>query len=265
MSSLKINTVPLIAASFFALAASSANATDIFDQRHEATADQAQGNWSGLWVGAMGGYQFSNSSVTDDAKEIDNDGVTVEWHEVEKFDGLGADGLFGELQAGFDKQIGSNTVVGVFGGFNINDAEFSYTESSGVPLDVDSSISFDQEWGGVLGARVGLLKNPDTLFYAAGGWAFGKLGDIKVDGEAATEIKDTDLSGWFAELGMETRLTSNLYLTFSGRYTDYGSLDAASETVECCYEAGDQIHKNLELDHDTLAVMVGLKAKLGGF
>ena len=231
-------------------------------------------NWSGLWVGAVGGYQFSNSALDFDAKEVQGDdgSKTVPLGGTEKalgvsIDGLGAEGLFGEVQIGFDQQIQQRFVVGVFGGLNINDAEFSVDASafnawSDPQSESATLLSFEQEWGGVLGARIGVLKSPDTLFYVAGGWAFGELGDVKSDGKPVFEKQDTDLNGWFGEVGMETRVYNNVFLTVSGRYTDYSAVTLDSFSGPC--DGNDTCSAKLELDHDTLAAMVGLKVKLNG-
>ena len=238
----------LTAASFFALAAS-ANATDLFGSADNHPAPPY--SWSGLWVGAVGGMNFSNTETDyfEDRGELTEKNLNI--------NGLGAEGLFGEAQIGFDKQVSSNFVVGVFGGFNVSDAEFNASYSvAGLEL-VD--VTTDYEYGTVLGARIGILKGPDTLFYAAGGWAHAQIGDTVVSeiGKDPISIAGPELDGWFGEVGMESRvrdLGDNIYLTVAGRYTDYGA--------ETLWEDGD---KEIEVNTDILAVMVGLKAKLGGF
>lgn len=251
-------------ATLFAVSAP-AQATDILTPADAYSNTAAPHSWTGLWLGAVGGYQFSNSAWTKSKGEIDEDDGEPNWQKQSETDGLGAEGFFGEAQIGFDKQIGQRTVVGVFGGYNINDAEHTFEASSGVPLEVKETFSLQQEWGGVLGARLGLLKSQDTMFYLAGGWAFGELDKIQKDGENAFADQETDLSGWFGEVGMESRireLGDNIYLTVAGRYTDYGSIDALN--VSEIDGNGDTDYSRVQVDHDTLTVMVGLKAKLGG-
>lgn len=279
---LKNSSIFALTAAFLSLPAT-ASAADIYGRDNTTPQDAYQQaapshSWTGLWLGAVGGYQFSNSAVDFNAKEVQGDegSETVPLGGTEKsfglsLDGLGAEGFFGEAQLGYDKQIGQRTVVGVFGGFNLNNAEFSLDASAFNAWDDPQSesaniLSFEQEWGGVLGARVGLLKSQDTMFYLAGGWAFGEMGEVKSGGAPVFADQETDLSGWFGEVGMESRipeLGNNVYLTVAGRYTDYGAitLDSNSDVGGC---GNDTCSYNLELDHDTLAVMVGLKAKLGG-
>lgn len=229
-------------------------------------------NWTGLWVAALGGYQFSNSELNYDEKKFESGSSgPIDESGSLTVDGLGAEGLFGEIQLGLDKQIGQRIVVGVFGGLNLSQGEFEISASSfdsdAVVKDKNASIlSLEQEWGGVAGARLGYLTTPNTMFYVAGGWAFGEIGKFKSDfangGKGGDVFKDqeTDLNGWFGEVGMESRLTEineNLYFTLAGRYTDYSAITLEEGTT-------GQYQDSLEVDHDTLAAMAGLKLKLGG-
>ena len=249
--------ISLTAASFFALAAS-ANATDLFGSADNHPAPPY--SWSGLWVGAMGGYAFSNSDTTYDEGEIDKVDGDYNERDVINIDGLGADGFLGEGQIGYDHQVSSNLLVGVFGGINVSDAEFtaSYSVDGADVL----TVSNDYEWGGVAGLRLGFIKSPDTLFYLGGGYAYAQLGDTLVNG-VKFNTGDNELDGWFGEVGMETRIANNVFLTVSGRYTDYGSMTVFHESE--LDRNGDTDYKTIETDTDSLAVMVGLKAKLGGF
>lgn len=257
-----------IATSAFALATifsiSSAIAADI-DRSVDPTsvASESGPSWSGVYLGALGGYQFSNSALNYDASCFDQRGIEVSSTHV-GIDGLGAEGLFGELQLGVDKQVTTRIVLGAFAGVNVNDSEFAVDVSAafnGTTLPGSGDIlTISQEWGGVLGARAGWLTTANTMLYVGGGWAFGEMNKVQFKGGDAFPDQDTDLNGYFLEIGMESRLAENVYFTVAGRYTDYGSLTLAEGTEDCC--GGDDGKQSLELDHDTLAVMAGLKVKL---
>ncbi len=262
----KSTALAAIAASFFALAPS-AGATDLLDARLDASADQPAGarvNWTGLWIGAAGGIAFSNSETDfDSVDEPGTKSLNV------NIDGLGAEGLFGEAQIGYDQQISNNLVLGVFGGLNLSDSEFNASIANNGNLIDSFSTSTDYEWGGVAGLRLGLLKSQSTMFYVAGGLAYAELGNTLVDGE--TFASGPELNGWFGEAGMETRVADNVFFTVSGRYTDYGSETlfsqdcgnlGAGETCAFGSPLDDNIN-TIEIDTDNLAVMIGLKAKLG--
>jgi outer membrane immunogenic protein len=228
---------------------SAASASDLLDGLNEPAPEQAQVNWTGLWVGAVGGYNFFNSELDYFAGDEDQVHGNV--------DGLGAEGFFGEAQLGYDHQINNQFVVGIFGGVNLSDAEFNASIRYG---DETDSIATDYEWGSVLGARLGLLKSPDTMFYVGGGWAHAQIGDTVVSehDEDPVNIAGPEVDGWFGEVGMETRISNNIFMTVAGRYTDYGAQTLWQSDPEDCPE-------RIEIDTDSLAVMVGIKAKLGGF
>jgi len=220
-------------------------------------------SWTGFWVGAAGGGVFGYSDVEHrEYSSVDNleDGIVDNSASVS---GLGTQGLIGEGQVGYDKQVSQRLVLGIYGGVNISDTEFSATfdEQHGQDGD-DLAVSFDTEWGGVAGLRLGFLKSPDTMFYVGGGYAYTQVGDIAVEIDGGTHsLSGPELDGWFGEVGMETRLPEvgdNVFLTVSGRYTDYGS-----EKFSVQNPGADDIH-TIEVDPDSLAAMVGLKVKLGG-
>lgn len=255
-----LSTSAVALATIFSL--SQAGAADL-DRVTDPTsiASESGPSWSGVYLGALGGYQFSNSALSYDEKCFENDVET--YNASFGVNGLGADGLFGELQLGVDKQVTTRIVVGAFAGVNVNDSEFVVDASSqiiGNPSIGGDVLTFSQEWGGVLGARAGWLTTANTMLYVGGGWAFGEMNKIEFKGIEAAPDQDTDLSGYFLEIGMESRLAENVYFTVAGRYTDYGSITLAKgiDTEGCC----DELHQNLELDHETLAVMAGLKVKL---
>lgn len=219
-------------------------------------------SWTGIWAGAVGGLQFNNDVLNYDYSKT-HEGETV-YSEGIEIDGLGSQGLVGELQLGYDRQFG-NLVVGVFGGLNIDDSEFSASfGSSGYGGSSGGTLSYEQEWAGVLGPRLGFASG-NSLFYVAGGWAFGELGKahLSVSGGGESESgaifpnQDTDLNGWFGEVGMERRFEhiQGLSLKVSGRYTDYGSMTlwTDGEANENCAWG-----EKLKLDRDDLKVMVGL-------
>lgn len=247
--------IRLVSTSIFALVigVSGAYASDLSlkDSPGDVASPGRAVSWTGPWIGIAGGYDFANDKLTESEHYGDESGkISV--------DGLGSQGLFGELQLGYDRQLGNRPyVISVFGGLNLNDNEFSIDASGGG--EHVNILSIEQEWGGVLGARVGMLKSPDTMFYVGGGWAFGKMGDVKSDGEKVFDDQETDLSGWFGELGMETRVYQNVYLSVAGRYTDYGSINLAHESG-----CEGECSASIDLDVHDLTVMTGLKIKLNG-
>lgn len=233
---------------------------------------QAPRSWSGPWIGVVGGLSFFNTETTFRDDDYDFDGVKKVWvHDPSdsdslNIDGLGAEGLFGEVQIGYDHQVGTRLIIGALGGVNLSDAEFSASANNGTNKVFD--VSADYEWGGIIGGRLGYLKSLDTMFYVAGGWAYAQLGDTvgNVGGKPSGDfvLSGPELNGWFGEVGMETRVSDNVFLTVAGRYTDYGSETLAEFGTLNPNGTGNDDVQSIEIDTDSLSVMVGLKAKFGG-
>lgn len=220
--------------------------------------EQPPAGWTGPWIGVVGGLTFFNTEL-DYLKDHIRDDVRTNAQHL-NIDGLGAEGLFGEVQAGYDHQVTNNVLIGVFAGANLSDAEF--TASQSYYGEQFASVTTDYEWGGVVGARLGLVKSPNTLFYVAGGYAYAQLGDTNIAfGDETESLSGPELHGWFGEVGMEHRLSQSISLTVAGRYTDYGSetlwSNAGTRQAEFCPE-------EVDIDVDNLAVMVGIKARLNG-
>lgn len=171
--------------------------------------------WTGPWVGAVLGYNFSNTEA--DFSEQYEEGSYNFLH----INGLGAQGFFGELQGGFDYQISERLVVSLFGGMNLSNAKFE-----GSALNGYASVKQTQDWGGVVGPRVGALISPSTMVYVAGGLAYAELGDVEVRfGDSHKSFKSDAQIGGFGELGLESKLAEHTALKVFGRYTGFGDYE----------------------------------------
>lgn len=267
---MKTLTTLLSGVCFAAVSASCSYAADVYGgQSYKDTPTVLSSpdvSWTGLWLGAVGGMQFSNNALNFDYNENHSYGEnTYSYHEGLEIDGLGTQGLFGELQLGYDRQLSNNVVIGLFGGLNIDDGEFkaSVNASDSEGNSAGGDITFSQKWGGVVGPRLGYAHGR-SLFYVAGGWAFGEMEKIKAsvhyngDSESGDLLpgQETDLSGWFGEVGLEHKLNDNgLSVKVAGRYTDYSDITLfkdAGGNENCNWD------EKLTLDRDNLSAMVGL-------
>lgn len=218
----------------------------------------ATANWTGLWIGALGGIAFGSNKLNYDQSQEYGEGYSQ--HGGIEVDGLSDRNLFGELQLGGDYQLG-NIVFGAFGGLNMGTGEFKASMSGGDSEGESfgsAELTFSQKWGGVVGPRIGYARGK-TLIYAAGGVAFGEMekvkasvsdGDESVSGDVFAE-QETDLFGWFGELGVEHKLNENIAFKLAGRYTDFGKIDLAKRSDEGYSD-------KLTLDRDTLVIVGGL-------
>lgn len=274
-----------------AFLATSAHAADVYHQggslKDEPTPADYQENvnrsFAGLWVGAFGGYQINTNNLSYSDHFDYKEGRTKSNDWTSETDGLGSQGFTGELGIGYDRMINHSVFVGVFAGVNVDNSEFTERQSSvNTPIDSYANgkdSSFEKEWGGVLGGRVGIVRG-NTAFALGGGWAFGEMGMLqkgsfkgdKSESGDAYKDQDTDLNGWFVQGDIEHSLGGGLYAVATARYTDYGALELAggdytcgsgTRPVTCPSSAHGSGSTKTELDRDELTAMVGLKYKLG--
>lgn len=219
-------------------------------------------SWTGLWLGAYGGYGMSNSELSLDNFLDQNgspngtgiDGIGVRKTPVGSVDGFWGEGLTGQLQIGFDKQIGDRLLVGVFGGAKLSGGESDVSIAGKTDLTVEEGNTYFGM------ARVGYLLNAHNLLYVAGGYFWNVDTEIKIAGTPGETIKQ-DFQGLVGEVGFESRIAENVYARLAGRYyaadTETLKFDHSTSTQDCWDE--------LDIDAGKLEVMVGLSFKLNGF
>jgi outer membrane immunogenic protein len=130
--------------------------------------------------------------------------------------GLGADGVFGTLIAGYDWQVSPSTVFGLFVDYDFSNASHSFALPDFL---IASSTDHDSAWA--IGARLGWLSSPSTLWYLTGGYT-------QADFDSSVTIDDVRFSrsrtfdGYFAGVGVDTRLAaSNWFLRLEYRYSQF--------------------------------------------
>jgi hypothetical protein len=237
-------------------------------------------SWTGLWLGAYGGYSMSNSEVTtksfktkEATPSTDPKTFVPDLKSRETIDGIGGEGLFGQLQIGFDKQIGDRVVLGAFGGAALsgNESEVSYQGGlNKATPDKTVSLKSEEQETYFAGLRAGYLLNAHNLVYVAGGYWWGGFDLSWTDGygEAFNEHKagsaDLSTEGFFAELGFESRIAENVYARLAGRYY-FGDEERIASNKPGVALAGSDCWEDVSVDPNKLEVMVGLSFKLDGF
>jgi outer membrane immunogenic protein len=166
--------------------------------------------WSGFYLGAGIGAGAVVHDVSVHDRVLDE--------RLFSFDG-GHDGVLGTLIVGWDWQIGSNAVFGVF-------ADYDFTDFSSRHRAFDNfhhSTDHNNVWS--IGARLGWLSSPSTLWYVTGGYTQVDLdhsGTFEVAG--LTVSRDRTLDGYFLGAGVDTRLAaSNWFLRLEYRFSDFNS------------------------------------------
>ena len=142
-------------------------------------------NWTGFYLGALGGFGWGRADTNAAAGEVDLDGFDVGGY------------------AGANWQWG-NFVVGAEG-----DVVFPFRDGSSAGLDVDQGLN------GSLRARAGIALDR-FLLYGTGGAAATSL---ELSNAAGSD--EQTLWGWTAGAGLESMLTDNITARVEYRFSDY--------------------------------------------
>ena len=162
-------------------------------------------SWTGLYLGAFIG-----------AGGIVNN-IEVPGLGSGNFNGVGGEGVFGGLLAGYNFQVSSNFVLGIEGDIAITDLT--------TDLSIPGFISIDAkpEWTASVSGRLGWLPSADTMIFLIGGYSYADYNvDISLGGSASFS---EDYHGFHVGTGMETRLGNSLTARVEYRYTQYGDED----------------------------------------
>jgi outer membrane immunogenic protein len=159
-------------------------------------------NWTGFYVGgALGaGAVVHDISVFGGAAD---------------FDGLGGEGVFGELNAGYDHDFGS-FVAGVMVDARLSGIE-STLEFGPVEIDAKADYGFD------LLVRGGMKLSESTLAYVIGGYSWQ---NFEIEGNSGIgSIVEWDSSGFSVGGGLEAAVTDNMTVGIEYRYSQFDSED----------------------------------------
>ena len=232
-------------------------------------------DWSGFYIGGGVGAGFLNYSGGTNGTF---DAATAT---PLTFDALGLsvdndqDLFFGTAQIGYDRQLPSDFLIGVFADYDFNnDTETRFSgvtplTISGAPGDTLSfagQADIDNTW--TIGGRLGYLVNPSLLVYGLVGWTHT---DLTVEGTFSTDVvggtpvsftaKD-DLDALTVGGGVETMLRPGLSLKFEYRYTDLDGLSAAT-ALDLLAGAGSDGAATTNIDTDIHTVRAVLTWRPG--
>lgn len=171
--------------------------------------EQSGYNWSGFYVGAGVGA-----------------GGLV--HELQvppvgfSFNGIGAEGVFGQITLGYDHMFTDRFLVGAFIDGRYGGIASRLSGGGGAFAgDLTATYGFDA------GVRLGYLFTPGTLGYVTGGYTRQHF-DLNVTAPPLGTLLDWDADGYFLGAGLETALTGNITLKSEYRYSAYGAYDFGS-------------------------------------
>ena len=196
--------------------------------------------WTGFYVGAAFGAGGAVNKLESNTPAL-----------ATTFDGGGGSGVLGSIYGGVDYQLTKRGVIGLL-------AEVSYSGFQGgasaqVPgASANINMNTGLSWAAL--ARAGVLANPTTLLYVAGGYA-GQ--NVHTDGFAsggggasASFSNDQTVNGWTLGPGFETMFGRNWSGKLEYRYSQFGRTTLAGT--------------NIGLTPSNHAIRAGISYRFGG-
>lgn len=154
---------------------------------YPAFASAARRNWSGFYAGVQGGYGFGNTTLSAPG--------------VFGFTGIGSQGVFGGIIAGYDHQFaGTSIVAGIEADASLS--AIKTTIEAGGP-----SASIESDWNVGVRARLGYVMGGGIMPYVAAGYGWTH---ITASG-LGVGFGET-ISGFQLAAGVETMITANVAL-----------------------------------------------------
>jgi outer membrane immunogenic protein len=210
-------------------------------------------NWTGFYAGANAGYGWGRSKTDDTFSNADPSpaplGVpgAVLAASTSRFT---MDGAVGGAQIGYSWQA-ANIVYGLEADIQWSNQKGSTSFACPVPqlgqgcnellaagMDgLAPTTQFTQrlDWFGTFRGRFGTLATPDTLIYATGGFAYGRVEtDGIMTGYGVNVVRTTSFnhastqSGWTAGAGVESRFTGNWTARLEYLYVDLGTVSGSA-------------------------------------
>ena len=167
--------------------------------------------WSGFYLGAGGGAGAVVHDVSVDVPGVVN---------ILRFDGVGGEGGFGTVVAGYDHQVSRYFVLGVFA-----DYDFSRISSDLSILNGAFTASLEHKNSWSVGGRAGILTSPSTLWFATAGYSQAQF-DLS---SSAGSLDLPDFKGYFVGAGVESKFLNGWSLRAEYRFTqfdrEFGVLD----------------------------------------
>lgn len=235
--------------------------------------DHAQSaSWSGFYIGANGGYGFSDGESSE-ITVFNPAGIALPTTSPLRY-GLEPEGGFGGGQVGYNHQFGA-LVVGVEADIqasDINDDSRTTFVNPGDPNVIspfDYNASIDIDWFGTVRGRLGYAYDR-TLLYLTGGYAYGEVSYSALydfpppgPGQSFGTAKFSDRKdGYVLGAGVEHEFCENISLKVEYQYIDLGDHDVSGELFFRDGRASGETFRS-EVDVDFHTVRVGLNYKFG--
>ncbi len=194
-------------------------------------------NWSGLYVGAQGGYAWGDSHWSDSIGYYHSD--------------IDPDGFFGGIYAGYNYQFANNVVFGIDADINASGIDGSEDLRYGGGVDSFHALVGDVKYTAAVRARLGYAMDR-WMPYIAGGLSVSEYEWSLVEDTGYVDFRNKEtFTGWNIGVGAEYAFTDNVIFRGEYRYSDFGSYDA--------YESWTG--NNTEVDLKTNDIRLGVAYK----
>jgi outer membrane immunogenic protein len=169
------------------------------------------GPFTGPRVELTTGYD-NVSAGSDSDSDIANDDQSI-------------DGLLYGVGVGYDFNAGG-VVLGVEGEYSGSTASVDYNNDGGVNTFGFGRVDTGRDL--YVGARAGILADPQTLVYVKGGYTNAKLNLQANDGTTSLD-RSYELDGFRVGAGVERAFTPNTFGKLEYRYSNYSSADFGTD------------------------------------
>jgi outer membrane immunogenic protein len=202
------------------LGAAQANAADLNRGYKDTPMEVAPAMWSGLYVGANGGYAWRQ---TDDLFSMTG------------FAGIGSEGGFGGGQIGYLWRglLGAPSLV-----FGL-EADFQGADIKGGATSGGLDYSTNLDWFGTVRGRVGFTAG-NAMLYSTGGFAFGGLKQHAENG-AVHDFDDT-VTGYDLGGGIEYKFSPSWSVKAEYQYMNFGKNEPAGAAADGISVSDDAFH-----------------------
>jgi outer membrane immunogenic protein len=170
--------------------------------------------WTGFYLAGGGGYGIwhaGTSSLTPTGAPIAGDTQSGR-------------GWFGTVNTGYDYQITSRLVAGVFGDFDFANIRGLFQDQSN---GLTGTMTERNAW--YAGLRGGWLITPQIMSYYDVGYTQSNFGGVNLGG--VTTLGSQTYSGWFVGTGLETALPflgNNWFGRIEYRYASYRNVNTSA-------------------------------------
>lgn len=264
-----LRCVALLAASTAVLVGAHAQAADLSSGSYAPAPAvvTATSSWTGLYIGAVGGYGFGDWDV-----DLSHSSGAVHYNDFFNPDQVkldGASGWLGGVQAGFDYQMGA-AVIGIAADIAATGIKGSGRFTTQAPNYATWDINSHLTAFGTVRGRLG-IANDNFLLYGTGGLAWGVTDTTQATNWFAPAPPDvggrtsgtTNHIGYAVGAGVEWKAATNWSINFEYLFADLGKQNYALNGFNKP-SGGTPYTETFATDLQFHTVKVGLNYRLGG-